>query len=456
MDNLVPNVSTYWRFSKGDSYYCDWRLTLTYCEGDNIFHYLYIVNIVLTAIAVILGYGLLYHRLVVLNQVIFEYRDNFIRPRAMESILFFVTLFNTVRLIQITILFTDTVQNIILRQFLFEFGYELGFTTLTTYLYGITYTLKESDEVLFEQWVKSPRYVDISCTLIIVAPFITNTISSLGAGISAYYGNHQLAYIFTQVLYIIWAVHCIITATLTLVSGIRLIHILEKHIKRKKDLNSSIDLSKIELGCQKVKIIAFTSSICLYMYTGVSLTYGIVRYQIHTSLPWNLFFCISWNVLGLMATYLIAFAAVVNPKMKLTLLFGSSYQRSQDSTNGGGLSGKFSKKGHNTNNTTLADSTMVGGSTFETTTFEYGNEFSNDENKKLENMAPTLSTAAAMKLNNHHHSNHHHNPMMYNDTDQQDVTLSYIYPQSHIYNNDPSHQTDFNESSTQLVGKHHY
>ncbi|CAO3625005.1 unnamed protein product [Cunninghamella blakesleeana] len=432
MDSLVPNESTYWRFSKDNLYHCDWRLSLTLCEGHNVFHYLFIINIVLTVIAVAIGYWLLYHRLVVLNQVIFEYRDKFIRPRAMESTIFFVTLFNTVRLIQITILYTDTAQSIVARQFLFEFGYELGFTTLACYLYGITYTLKETDEFLFVQWVKSPKYVDIVCTLIIVAPFITNTVSSLGAGISASIGNHQLANIFAQVLYIVWALHCIVTATLTLVSGIRLIHILENHIRKKKAKSPSADTSKLQLGAQKVKIIAFTSSICLYMYTGVSLIYGIARYHIHTSLPWNLFFCISWNALALTTSYLILLAAILNPKMKLTLLFGSSQQSSQDSTLGGGLTGGFSKKNHPTNTTIIGGNTTVGSSTFETSTFDYGMEYMNYDSKQLENNSSTLSNSATMNLNNNsNNSNHHHHSLPYTNVDHDDVSLSYVYLPSH-------------------------
>ncbi|CAO3625029.1 unnamed protein product [Cunninghamella blakesleeana] len=443
MNNLVPNESTFWRFSIGNQYYCNWRLTVTHCEGDIIFHYLGIINIVLTALLVVIGYGLLYHRLVVLKQVIFEYRNNFLRPRAMEAVVFFMSIFNTVRLIQSVVIITDTVQNIIFRQFIFEFGYELGFTTLTTYLYGVTHALRESDRAIFDQWISSPKYVDIFCTLAIVAPFFTNTISSLGAGISAYYGNYDLANIFVQVLYTVWIVHCIVIATATLVSGLRLVSILETHIKRKEEAQAAIDVSKVQLGAQKVKIIAFTSSICLYLYTGVSLTYATIRYKIHTHIVWNLIFCISWNGLGIIASILVSFAVILNPKMKFTLLFSYGSSGAQKSEGGGYMSSKFSSKNKKSENTTACGggSTTMG-SLYDTQTFEHGSDFINFESKRLDNLnnqsdtnknhnnmytpmdvAPTLSTAVAMKFG----SSNHQNPMVMDD---HDVELVHAYPES--------------------------
>ncbi|CAO3608015.1 unnamed protein product [Cunninghamella echinulata] len=449
MNNLIPNESTHWQFSKGDSYYCDWRLTVTHCEGDIIFHYLGIINIVLTAIVVIIGYGLLYHRLVVLGQVVFEYRNNYLRPRAMESIILFMSLFNSVRLIQSIIIITDNVQNIFFRQFIFEFGYELGYTTLGCYLFGIVHALRESDRVIFEQWIKSPKLVDISCTLLIVAPFITNTICSLGAGISALNGNHELANHFTQALYTVWTLHCLVLSSLTLISGWRLVRILEQHIKKKEETQTVIDVSKVQLGAQKVKIIALTSSICLYLYSGVSLTYATIRYKIHTNIVWNMIFCISWNGLGLVASILIAFAVILNPKMKLTLLFSYGSSGAARSEGTGVISSKFSstKKDKKLDNTTVVGGSTTIGSVFDTHTFEEGSDFlgyggkknGNHKNNNTNNneniyttmdVAPTLSTAIAMKF-----SHSHHNPLV---MDEHDVELVHAYPES-------------TKSSTQLV-----
>jgi uncharacterized membrane protein len=152
MNNSPPNVSTYWRPCVDGICYCDWRLTITNCYSEDIFRYINIVIIALTACVVIvgkmnrkkrmmhavlltpgsIGLGLLYHRLVNLKQVIFEYRNNFIRPRAMEAILFFMVFFNIrrlkesdpksvlichlVRLIQAIVVVSDTAQNIVFRQ----------------------------------------------------------------------------------------------------------------------------------------------------------------------------------------------------------------------------------------------------------------------------------------------------------------------------------------------------
>lgn len=152
MNSAPSNESTYWRPCKDGICYCDWRLTITNCYSEDIFRYINIVIIALTASVVIVGkmkgkkrvmiavllisgstgLGLLYHRLVNLKQVVFEYRNNFIRPRAMEAILFFMVFFNIrklkgsdpksvlifdlVRLIQAIVVVSDTAQNIIFRQ----------------------------------------------------------------------------------------------------------------------------------------------------------------------------------------------------------------------------------------------------------------------------------------------------------------------------------------------------
>ncbi|ORZ22491.1 hypothetical protein BCR42DRAFT_406298 [Absidia repens] len=463
MNNIPTNESTYGRPCVDGLCYCDWRLTITGCYDEDIFRYINIVIIAITSCIVLVGLGLLYHRLINLKQVVFEYRNNFVRPRAMEAILFFMVLFNILRLIHTIVLVTDTAQNIIFRQFLFEFSYEMGFTCLGVYLFGIIHALRESDRAIFDQWIYSPLFADILCTSIIVGPYLTNTICSLGAGISAHLGYTEQANGFAQALYTVWTAHCLALSSLTLFAGWRLIRILNTHITRKEESRTNIDISKVKLGASKVKIIAFTSAICLYLYAGVSITYGTIRVKIITHAPVSLLFCVAWNGLGIVASIFIAFAVILNPKMKLSLLFTSdssgalrSHGMELDSSrknNSGGTGSKYANKhGTSTNQGNSMTATATGtyiDSTFETHTFDdsvlYSSKIRDLENaahtddptRNYTSMdaAPTLSTAIAMQYSNRS------NPLVLDD---HDAELVHAYPEStkscsHLVNEKDAH-----------------
>ncbi|KAI8336359.1 hypothetical protein BC941DRAFT_428999 [Chlamydoabsidia padenii] len=446
MNSYPPNVSTHWRPCVDGICYCDWRLTITNCYDEKLLRYINIVILALTVPVIIIGIGLLYHRLVNLKQVIFEYRNNFLRPRAMESILFFMVLHNILRLVQAISVVTDTAQNIIFRQFIFEFSFEMGYTTLGVYLFGIVHALRESDRVIFDQWMYSPLFADILCTSIIVSPYITNTICSLGAGISGYMGLMDQANAFTQALYTVWTAHCVVICSLTILAAYRLLNILNAHIKRKEETNTNIDVSKVKLGASKVKIIASTSSICMFLYSGVAITYGTLRVQIITHVPYNIFLFIAWNGLSLLASSLIAFSVILNPRMKLSLLFtsdtsgatrtrGMELDSSQRNTSTCSSNQLHNTKKHaeftsthdnmtSTNNGTCVDSA------YDTYTFDndtIGNEEktmyvdSPGRNYTSMDAAPTLSTAIAMQYSNRS------NPLVLDDND---VELIHAYPES--------------------------
>ncbi|SAM01090.1 hypothetical protein [Absidia glauca] len=468
--NVSSTESTYWRPCSEGICYCDWRLTITHCYDEDIFRYINIVIIALSSCIIAVGTYyplpgiiLLYHRLVNLKQVIFEYRNNFLRPRAMESILFFMVLFNMLRLIQATVLVTDTAQNIVFRQFLFEFSYEMGFTTLGVYLFGIIHALRESDRAIFDQWIHSPFFADILCTSIIVAPYITNTICSLGAGVSAYLGLTQQANNFAQALYTVWTAHCLALSSMTLFAGWRLIRILNTHIRRKEESKANIDTTKVKLGASKVKIIAFTSAICLYLYAGVAIVYGTLRIPIITHVPYSIFLCIAWNGLGIVASMLVTFAVILNPRMKLSLLFtsdssGATRSQGLDLDTSGKIltsvgsgnpnSGKKKKGKYNTNGTnmTTSENGMHYDSAFDTHTFDdhtiYNTKMIDMEtmyrdgsapNYAAIGVAPTLSTAIAMKYSNRS------NPLVLDDNDAE---LVHAYPESM---KSSSHLVDENE-----------
>ncbi|KAI8343329.1 hypothetical protein BC941DRAFT_91553 [Chlamydoabsidia padenii] len=316
------------------------------------------------------------------------------------------------------------------------------------YLFGIIHALRESDRVIFDQWISSPRIADIICTSIIVAPYITNEPCSLAAGISAYFGKTKQANDFAQALYLVWSTHCVALSSMTLFAGWRLIRILNTHIQRKEESKANIDTSKIKLGVSKVKIIAYTSTICMILYLGVAILYGTFRVQIITHIPYSIFLCIAWNGLGILASMLVSFAVMLNPRMKLSLLFSSNSSeaiRTQEFDLG--TTGTFitsitkvsnnMNKGYYNNNgisTITSENATPLDSIYDAQTFDsqmmHGNKFvhkdvmykgdSTPEYPPV-GIAPTLSTAIAMKYSNQD------NPLVLQDNDAE---LIHAYPES--------------------------
>ncbi|ORX58283.1 hypothetical protein DM01DRAFT_1405896 [Hesseltinella vesiculosa] len=444
-NNLDALEYTFWRPCKDGICYCDWRLTITHCYGEDIFRYINIVIVVMSALNILLGCGILYYRLVKLGQVIFEFRNHYLRPRAMEAIIFFMIMHNIVRLVQAIVLVTDTAQNIIARQFLFEFGYETGFCTLGVYFFGIVHALRESDRTIFDQWIQSQRLADVICTIIIVAPYFTNQICSFGAGINAYYGRYDQAEVFIKALYLVWCFHCFALASTTLFAGWRLLKILNKHILRRQQFQTNIDTSKVKLGATKVRIIAYSSSSCLFAYIGVAGSYAIDRVRITENLPTNLFFCLTWNGIPILLSLIISAAVILNPNMKLSLLFSSDQSRGRSheveldtSFSGGRVHGTGSELTSGKKRTkegvsvSMSQVSQLSSAPFHAHTFDEDPAELDENLQKYTQLtsteaAPTLSSVIVKKY-------YGQSPMI---VDDQDLEF-FVYP-------------DSNRSSTQLV-----
>lgn len=77
--------------------HCDWRLTLQNCAEGPIMRIVNIVNAALSALAVVLLFAILYHRLIIKGNVLFDIGGvkGCLRPRPVDCLLFFLALFNT-------------------------------------------------------------------------------------------------------------------------------------------------------------------------------------------------------------------------------------------------------------------------------------------------------------------------------------------------------------------------
>jgi hypothetical protein len=60
----------------------------------------------------------------------------------------------------------------------------------------------------------------------------------------------------------------------------------------------------------------------MFLYSGVSITYGTIRVPIITHVPWSIFLFVAWNGLGLVASMLIAFSVILKYVLLLSGMWG--------------------------------------------------------------------------------------------------------------------------------------
>lgn len=65
----------------------------------------------------------------------------------------------------------------------------------------------------------------------------------------------------------------------------------------------------------------------MFLYAGVSITYGTIRVQIITHVPWSIFLFIAWNGLGLVASMLIAFSVILKYVLPLFGMWGKRIRK---------------------------------------------------------------------------------------------------------------------------------
>jgi hypothetical protein len=68
----------------------------------------------------------------------------------------------------------------------------------------------------------------------------------------------------------------------------------------------------------------------MFLYSGVSITYGTIRVQIITHVPWSIFLFIAWNGLGLVASMLIAFSVILKYVLLLFGMWGRGFGKKGD------------------------------------------------------------------------------------------------------------------------------
>ncbi|KAG2213953.1 hypothetical protein INT47_001222 [Mucor saturninus] len=260
--------------------------------------------------------GLLIYRVAYKQMSIFDYSRSprhFARPRPIESLLFFGTIFNFLRAIDAALIVTDALSNKIFRAFFYELPWQFGICAFTCYLYGIAHTVSHSSKVIQNNWFKSLILIDISCTAMLILPFISNNICSIAAAIYAERGDLVKAKIFTDTLYFFWTFYCFILASWIVFAGLRLLKILRHHLDNQHDPEGST-VHKIKNGLFKVKMIMSISVTSLLVFSFVKCIYGIFRVKLLLHSEFNLALACIWTFDGTLASMLVVVSLLITPK----------------------------------------------------------------------------------------------------------------------------------------------
>lgn len=200
--SVLSQNSTFVRFCDDSTCHIDWRLSLIGGIESHALTVVNIVNLAWSSVLLVCGISLLFYRIFFKGHRIWEQQDNGrVRPKPIESMLTLLMMFNLLRIIDAIILLQDISPNIIVRSFLFEVAWQFGFAAFAVYLIGIATTLAQSHQAISTGWLPSSRQVDFLAVFLIIAPFVTNNICSILAGVYAQQGNYYVADIMTRMLY---------------------------------------------------------------------------------------------------------------------------------------------------------------------------------------------------------------------------------------------------------------
>ncbi|KAI8096316.1 uncharacterized protein BX664DRAFT_291127 [Halteromyces radiatus] len=293
--------------------HCDWRLTIYGCEEEKGAYMINMVNIGISAFVSIIGIIILFHRLAIKGHHLFDISlsKGCLRPMPVDCMLFFLTIYNILRLLASVLLVTDIEpDNWVARSFVFEISWQFGYGSFALYLIGIAQTLADSHKVISSDWLPSPQTVDLVGLTFFFAPFILNNICSLATGILAT-RNLYVAEIFIHLLYVLWFVHCVSLSCAVVLSGWRLVRILNRHLA--KFQTSRPRAASIQAGIFKIRAVVIIIAVCLFSFASFLLLYGILRDEIMTSTMGNLVLSGIWNWLGPLTTLAVEAAILFNP-----------------------------------------------------------------------------------------------------------------------------------------------
>ncbi|KAL1929235.1 hypothetical protein VTP01DRAFT_2294 [Rhizomucor pusillus] len=317
--------------------HCDWRLTIHDCEEADYLYYIFVINIALSAVVSIMGFSLLFYRMVIKGHSLLERRSaqrGCLRPKPIECMVLSLSLYNLMRLVSSVILVGDLVHdNLAARSFLFEFPWQFGYGAFALYLVGIAQTLAESHKAISTGWLPSPRVVDVIGGAIFFTPFtLNNAIAVTEGAISDRYP--YVAQVLVRTHYSVWTFHCLSLTTALLFSGIRLVNILNVHLTKMQP--GGARYLAIKTGIFKIRAVMLLIAGILLGFAAQCILYSALRDRILTSTAGSVTLSAFWTYLGPLGCFCLNASIILNPSQRPNF-FGSkssSQEKSSSQTYG--------------------------------------------------------------------------------------------------------------------------
>ncbi|CAO3648388.1 unnamed protein product [Cunninghamella blakesleeana] len=323
----------FWRLCDDDICHCDLRMTVHNCDESTALYAINMICLIWSIVVAVVGIGLLYHRLIILKQRLFDFPGKIPRPRPIET-----------RAMHSIILITNVTKSAILRSFLFEFSWEFGTAALVCYLFGVVHTLASNSRLIYKSWIKSQSIVDIAFLVLLIFPFIAITPISMIAGYYSEKEDLDTAVALTMATYGTWTFYTFTIGTLVLVTGLRLLVVLRKqlfmhkhvfkkngssnhhshnnntntsgtsHTIKKNDYHYQKNTEKMRHGVFKVKIIISAICCCSWCFTALSILYTLLRPSVMQSSNFTIIMCAILDFNGPLVSTVIEFALITDFK----------------------------------------------------------------------------------------------------------------------------------------------
>jgi hypothetical protein len=172
---------------------------------------------------------------------------------------------------------------------------------------------------MYTKWVRSHTLVNVLCVVTITLPFITNTACAVTAAVYASNGNNELASKMTRTQYYLWTFYCGYLGMLLLLAGVRLIRLLEKHLRTQSDLR--INISKVKTGAIKVRIIVVVGTSCMWILAFLVVLYSVCRDAVMSNRSSNMVLAGVWLFAGPIATFFVEFAVLIKYALYINIMY---------------------------------------------------------------------------------------------------------------------------------------
>ncbi|KAI8340156.1 hypothetical protein BC941DRAFT_419574 [Chlamydoabsidia padenii] len=302
-----------------DICYCDFRISVHGCEDEDRLRAIYNATTGITSVVVLFGLWLLFKRIYIQGHTFIDKRSSkgCLRPHPLDCLLLFCTIFNILRILDNGILVADAGNHPIVRTFFWELSWETLYTAFILYVLGVAQTLRDSHQSISTGWLPSAKTIDISISLLLLCMTCTGMTCAFASGGLAT-SNPRVAERFVYAQYYCWFIYCAILSVSILYCGVRLIRILQNHLKNFTMPRHRIN--NIKTGIFKIKVMVFIGFFGSIIY-GVSMgAYALLRQQVLMAPGGRLTLSLVWNLVGPLFIAVVEYAAMVRYRAKFLIL----------------------------------------------------------------------------------------------------------------------------------------